>query len=257
MLSWGRRRQILYLSVFFLILAVIAVGLYLVYKPKPTCFDQKQNQDEVGVDCGGSCTLACSSQIERVKILWAKPFEISKGYYDFAAMIENQNPNFGVKKIKYTIRFVDDKNILIVDKTGETFLNPKEKFIIFATGIYTGERVAKKAFIQFEDNPIWVRVDKQVPEIYITEKVFDNNGSPRLKATVSNNTLLDLTNVQFNVILSDSEQVSFAASATALNSLARQTSQDIYFTWPVSFPVPPSSIDIYPRINVFELGSGS
>ena len=46
----------------FFYLAILVSLIWLVYsfefKPAPNCFDGKKNQEETGIDCGGSC-ISC------------------------------------------------------------------------------------------------------------------------------------------------------------------------------------------------------
>jgi len=49
-------KQLTFGSVYFVIFALVALGAYLSYfKSAPSCADNKQNQNEIGVDCGGRC----------------------------------------------------------------------------------------------------------------------------------------------------------------------------------------------------------
>jgi len=58
MLSYRTQKQIVVgLATTLVILALVFMGKNI-FKPKPTCSDNKQNQNEDAVDCGGPC-LAC------------------------------------------------------------------------------------------------------------------------------------------------------------------------------------------------------
>jgi hypothetical protein len=87
--TWARKRQFFFLVI--LILVVITLGLLLIL-PKlqkdPTCFDGRKNGEEEGIDCGGSCALACISGIEDVGVIWSRAFKILPGRYNATVMLQ-------------------------------------------------------------------------------------------------------------------------------------------------------------------------
>jgi len=255
MLSWARKRQIMYLGTILLIVLAILAGLYFYYKPLPTCFDGKKNQDELGVDCGGSCSKACSSQIVPLTTWWTRVFPTTPGNYDVAALVENQNSHFGVGKISYGIRLLDKNNVLLTERTGETFFNPQEKFVIYEANISTGSQVPATAFLYFFNSSPWQRVTFVPPTLTIGTKDYTNSPQPRLSAKVKNETLNLLRGTKFVAILSDENGNAFAASQTVLDTLAGNESKDLNFTWPTTFPTGPAVTDIYPKLNTFDGGT--
>ena len=59
-MTWAAKRQLQYLSGFLAIILVIVLIIIAPYlRSDPTCFDGKQNGNEEGIDCGGSCDLIC------------------------------------------------------------------------------------------------------------------------------------------------------------------------------------------------------
>lgn len=250
MLSWARKRQIMYLGTILLVILVIVAGLYLYYKPLPTCFDGKQNQDELGVDCGGSCSKACSSQIVPLTTWWTRVFPTTPGNYDVAALVENQNSHFGVERIKYGIRLLDKNNVLLAERTGETFFNPQEKFVIYESNIVTGQQVPDKAFLYFYDSAPWQRVTFIPPTLTIGTKDYINSPQPRLSAKVKNETLKLLRGTKFVAVLSDENGNAFAASQTVLDILAGNETGELNFTWPTPFSSSVAVKDIYPKLNI-------
>src|SRR3990167_6420723 len=100
LMDWTKKRQILIL---FIVVIVIVVPLVYIYvkQTAPTCFDNKQNQDEEEIDCGGICSKECLGVIKNATSLFAKSFEISKGRYESIAVIDNPNVFLGVKSFHY------------------------------------------------------------------------------------------------------------------------------------------------------------
>src|SRR5688572_30060791 len=110
-MTWSMRRQVIYASI--LIAFLVIVGTIILYpklnKP-PTCTDRKQNGDELGVDCGGACALACLQVVEPISILWSRAFQVVPGRYNVVAYLENKNKNAVVQKIHYRFRFAEKDN---------------------------------------------------------------------------------------------------------------------------------------------------
>ncbi len=250
-MTWARKRQIMYLSIILGVFALIVGGLYYFYKPVPTCFDGKMNQTELGVDCGGTCARACSSQLIPLTIWWTRVFPVTKGNYDAAVLVENQNAHFGVQKIKYTLVIFDKFNVKIAERTGETFFNPQEKFVIYEPNIETGEQEAVTAFLAFDNKAVWQRIKVTPPTISIGPKNYTNTPQPRLKSSVTNNSLDTLRGTKFVAVLSDQDGNSLASSQTVIDTLLGNETKELNFTWPTPFTVNPAIIDIYPKLDLF------
>ena len=116
-MTWALKWQIFYTGVLILVIAVFG---FLIIAPTftkaPTCGDNKQNGDEVGIDCGGSCARACLSQVDAISVLWARSFKVIEGRYNAVAYLENHNKNTAIDKINYRFRFADKNNIYIGKK---------------------------------------------------------------------------------------------------------------------------------------------
>jgi len=251
-MTWARKRQLTYVSIILGIFALILGGLYYFYKPIPSCFDDKKNQDELGVDCGGVCAKACPAQLIPLTIWWTRIFPTSSGVYDVANLVENQNAHFGVKNIKYVLRIYDQFNVLIAERTGETFFNPQEKFVIYEPNIDTKERKAERAFLYLDDTAVWQRIKVTPPTLVIGAKNFSNIPQPRLQSKVTNTSLELLRNSKFVAVLSDASGNALGASQTLIDSLEGNNSRELNFTWPTPFTETPAIIDIYPKLESFD-----
>jgi len=239
----------MYLGTIALIFGIIGAGFYFFYRPVMTCFDQKQNQDELGIDCGGICTKACPSQLIPLTIWWTRVFPVHKGIYDVAVLVENQNAHFGVQKIKYALRAYDKFNVLIAERYGETFFEPQEKFVIYEPSIDTKEQEIDKAFLYFDDHAEWQRINTTAPSISLGAKNYSNSPQPRLRSSVQNNSLETLRGTKFVAVLSDENGNALAASQTVVDVLVGNESKELNFTWPTSLPKDPAIIDIYPKLD--------
>ena len=253
-MKWSSRRQLTYLFVIVFFLAILVGLVYLIYKPEPSCFDGIKNQGEEDVDCGGPCALVCKKNALPLKTYWARVFGLKDNLYDAAALVENENPNLGVKNLQYEFQLFDSNNVLLVKRKGETFVNPGEKFVIFESNIESSQTYqATKAFIEIQESPAWEKTPT-VPRVISIERIgFNNEPFPTLHLNVKNNSFDNYRQIKISSVLSDQNQNAFAASATFIDELLAGEKKEVFLTWPKSFEVEPSYVDNFWRINSFDL----
>lgn len=255
MFSWARRRQLYYLLAIVAFFAVIGLIVFFIYRPRPTCFDGQKNQTETGIDCGGTCALACTPDVLPLKIYWTRPLKVNDGWYDVAALVENENTSFGVRSAPYTVYLYSEDHILLAKQTGETFINPAEKFVIFASRLNTGSSLPDQAFIEFADNLIWEKANQVPKVINIERKNFVNTPRPQLQIKITNLTLDPISNLRISTVLSDNNNNALASSATFVEKLRGQELKEIFLTWPVPLPVEPAFFELFWRLNSFDLSA--
>ena len=236
--KWARKRQRVYiLSVAIIIILISIYPLFKLFYVAPSCFDGKQNQDEVGVDCGGSsCSVLCGTQVEDLKINWAKAFMVNEDTYDLAASIENPNYGAGVENISYVFKVYGEDDSIIIKKTGTVFVNPRDRFIVFEPNIQTGGKIIKSVVFEFEKDPVWTKILQQSPAIVIKNKKLVNvNSSPKFSAVILNNSINNLEDIEFVAIVYDSLSNPIAVSSTYEKQIKKGESKNIIFTWPGKF----------------------
>jgi hypothetical protein len=255
-MTWSAKRQIFYLTIliaFFLVFGFLVISPYI--KELPSCSDNIQNGSEKGIDCGGSCTKACSFEVDQVSILWARTFEVIPGRYNAVAYLENHNKNTAIYKISYRFRFADKNNIYIGKRDGETFIPPSGKFAIFEPGIGVGNSVPVYASFEFTETPLWSTVPedklKQLKLSISDIKLENQDTAPRLSATIKNNSLFTIPEVGVVVLLYDEKENVVSASRTYLDVLEKEESKNISFTWPEPISGNIITKEIIPMYNVF------
>ncbi len=246
-IPWTAKRQLTFL---FIVVFAVGAAVFSVWiaTNHSTCFDGKQNQGEEDIDCGGPCA-ACLGEVKNLVVSWAKPFKLKDGVYDAAALVENPNLFLALSSLKYKFKLYDEDGVLVAVRDGETFFNPGEKFVIFETGIETGKRIPKRAFIEFERNPQWKRIKEETSQLVVSGKNFSNNPFPRLTAQISNKSIFSADGVYAVAVLYDGEKNAKAVSATAIGSVGGGSSRQISFTWPEPFTEDPASSEILLRTN--------
>ena len=255
MYSWNVRRQFIYMfSLILFIASVISVIVYVKW-PSPSCFDKKQNQGEEGVDCGGPCSFACPKRQADLRLSWVRLIKVSKGMYDVVGQVENGNPKAGIRRFDYLVRVFDKDGILLTTRSGSSFANPNEKFYIYEGGIDIKQREATRALIEVDQNYVWRQLSRKEVSLSVDnqELSIDEQDGTRLSARVTNNSLIDLSNVSFYGLLSDGEKNIVGASMTKLDYLPKGGSARIVFTWPQAYDPAPVFTDVLPRLNFFDI----
>jgi len=256
-MSWStRRRLIIVLIIFISVLGVMSFFVLPYFIKAPTCSDGKKNGGESGVDCGGSCDLLCAAEVSPLKLVWARPFKATTGIYDVLAYIENYNITAAAKKIVYKFSLYDENNILVAERVGKTYVTPNGKIPIFEGNIRTGERVPRRVFFEVSGTPEWEKAPSQAMSISLGTRNISydiSNGKSVVSATVSNPSSSSITNVEVTAIIYDERGNAFAVSKTLIESLAKDSTRDVIFTWPIPFENEPSRIEIVPRFDIFSV----
>lgn len=258
-LAWSSKRKLTYLGVTLVILiAGATILIWPYFNKEPTCFDRKQNGDESGVDCGGSCLLTCSAEAYRLVPLWARAFPVSGGNYNLMAYVENQNREAGIAKISYEFRVYDEDNIFLGRREGSTFITSNDRTAVFEGGLDAGNRIPSRVDFTFTSVPVWIKVNREQRNalaVAVEDKVLSNPlESPKITANVVNKTLINIENLDIFVILYDEEDNVINVSKTFVKDLPKNSKYPIVFTWPESLEKNPVRVDIFPQVNIFDLG---
>lgn len=250
-MSWALKRQLTVLVILLLFLGGFTALFFYVTKPTLSCFDNKMNQKEEGVDCGGPCDLVCANTVSDPIVKWSRVVPVRAGQFDAVAYIENPNPNAGLTSFKYIFRLYGANDKPIAEKSGQTFLNPGEKFAIYEPNVATGSSVPMKAYIELQkpdEGYAWIRVTKKltdIPNLSIRTKQFDTVSNSRVTATIANDALTDGRAIKMVAVLFDVDGNAFAASSTFLDSIKGSSELPVVFTWPNPFETPPASFELY------------
>ncbi len=244
MLTWASKRQLAYL--FLVVGTIIVVSAYPIYRTfiyhEPSCFDSERNQDEEGVDCGGSCHAVCSVSVTPLLVDWSRFFKVSDGTYDLAAYVENRNFSAGIERIGYKFELYDNGSTLLATQKGSIFVNPGEQFVVYEPNVKVGDAVPTRVFFEFDKDPQWVKgVTAQQPLSVKSRSLTDPYGSPHLEATIVNDSIDTLSNVNIFAIVYNSSKNAIAASETTLDTIGKEEEKNIFFSWPAPLLSRPAS----------------
>src|SRR3989344_3830137 len=116
-------KQFLY-GGFYLFLWLIAGFLvYLIFfRTTASCFDNIQNQNETGADCGGVCGIDC--ELKYINPLTVSRPLIFKNNDQISLWAKIRNPNlaYGSDKMEYKINFYDSQNNLLLSLSRSAFI---------------------------------------------------------------------------------------------------------------------------------------
>ncbi len=232
---WARKRQLVQLLLVLAVIAVVSIyPLFQLFYTPPSCADGKQNQDEIGVDCGGKCPQLCPSQVAPLSVTWAKAFEVEEGVYDLAALIENKNAGAGVRRLYYTFVVYNKNDARIAEKRGVTYANPNEQLTVFEANVRLPVPPARTE-VRLHEDITWEKVDRPTRSIIVKNKtLLDPEGSsPRLVATLENTSDIDTQqDIEIIALVRDTKGNVTAVSSTYLQRLAPREEEGIFFTWP-------------------------
>jgi hypothetical protein len=255
---WASKRKTAYLLVgTVLVLVAIATPVLLYVNRDPTCSDKIRNQGEEGVDCGGPCPELCRMGNEGLVVDWARVFRVDDGVYDMGALVENTNAVEGAREAIYQFKMYDEKNILIAERFGKTFVLPDNKWVVFEGNVDTGKREPRHAFIDFPEDIPWIRTDLQtvdVPDILVRDELYvEGSGIPRVTAKLVNKSPFAVRDIEAVAVLSDASGTAIGLSRTVITRLEKYETRDLVFTWREPFSVPPVKVDVIARANYMEL----
>jgi hypothetical protein len=250
-MSWASRRRGIYFGILILILIVfLGIPAYFAIHEAPTCFDNIQNGDEDGVDCGGVCEKVCGFQVADPIVKWSRFFEVAPGVYSVVAFIENPNFNVEAYNVPYSFKLRDKNNILIHEEKSSLYIPPKKTFPVFISGIRTESREPARIFFEFSQDPVWVVAPERDVNLEIPTRAFVAvESGTRLVATIRNYGLQPIGNIEVIALLYNEEGNVVGASKTEVPFLDGEDDTNLVFTWDENLSDATVKIDIFSLIT--------
>ena len=226
-------RRLQYGSGFLLMVGLVSGLTYYQYFYHPgNCFDEVMNEDETGVDCGGTCVRICAASVIPPTIIWADSFKINEGQYNAVAYVENKNPLAGTPALKYTFELYDGTTV-VAKREGTTLLPPNSVYAIFEGRIFTDEKKVTSTKLTLEPAELWQPAPLGREQFKTSNlDLISVDKEPRLKATIENIELTKAEKVEVVATLFNDAGKAVTASQTFIDALEGRSSKDIVFTWP-------------------------
>jgi hypothetical protein len=250
-MSWATRRKTTYLGgiiLFFVI--IIGIVLYFVFSTNPTCFDNTQNQNETGIDCGGSCQLLCRAQYVSPTLLWTRWSKIkATGLYSILAYLENPNIGVGSDSVGYDFRVYDKSRVLLAEKVGKTSIPSNKNFVVFEDQLNLNDKIPVRVDFVFTEDISWKKIQSKEESIIIVSKNPSNmDTKPRVDIIVKNISLSVIYDIELTSILYDVEGNAIAFSKTKIDKIDGQGEESAVFTWPESFGKDVYKIEVVAKV---------
>jgi len=234
--------------IFLIVAGYVAVRTY----EPPSCTDGLQNQDEAGVDCGGSCVDVCASQVEELHVAWAQLFEVSPGWWSALAYVENPNVGMRAERIPYRFTVYDRAGAYVLEQRGFTFINNEPIVPVFIGRLNAGSRDPHRVTFEWLDSPRWKK-SGAAPLVVIEEQSLHVSETVQnLEAVVRNTEPRALHATEVVAIVYDGRENAMATSKTIIDTIAPRAKQHITFSWPRPFEAAVGRVELLPRVPTQE-----
>lgn len=219
----GKRliKQIIYGSGYLTVLFLILFAIYFIWlKPEPTCFDNKQNQDEIGVDCGGPCAACEIKVLLPLQLVWNNYFSIN-GKAALAGQIKNSNTDYGASRFSYVFDIYNKSGAKIKTISNSSFIYASEiKYVFELTDLnYSNIGEIKISFsdVQWLVNEKFLKPKTQIREK--TVKIGDSGRGVEVSGYIINENAYPLRKIRLVGFLATSNNIKISVSKTELDNL--------------------------------------
>ncbi len=251
-------KRLTIIAVYFLIFFVLGTGGYLAFKPQPSCFDGKQNQNEEDIDCGGICTLACVEEVIGNDLLVREItfIQTGEGKYDIVARIFNPNNDIGAGRFRYALSLKDASGNEVARVAGMNFILPQETKSLLALNLESAA-LPTKAVIELSDFG-WQRLRgyQAKPELNIYSKRYVEQPDPTVfgavTATLVNDSVYDFRTVELKVILRDAKGNPLAVNQSQMQTVTVGREQDIRLVFPEPFAGTVANVEIEAEADIYD-----
>lgn len=257
MFSWRARRQIVVLLIMVAPLVIAGLFLVPVFIPEASCSDNKKNQGELEVDCGGPCVPCELKNPRAVEIFWARAVPVRENIYDVAAFIHNPNIVLASDKVIYEFNLFDEFG-LVASVKGKTFIVAQERTHIIEANAVTSRQPTRVEFRVKEVK--WQLKETPLPNIIVERrdyKVMENQGIKQslVEASIQNRANLDFSKVEVNFLVFDKDGNLVGANKTVVDNLAAGSRKTVKSLWPGLLRGEAATVEIEPRVNIFDPGA--
>lgn len=252
-MSWAARRRFLTLFIVGAITAAfLAVVLIATFYEVPSCIDNKQNQGEAGIDCGGPCAYLCRADLYAPTVLYTKALTNSSGRTDVIASVENKNAGAAARGVPYRIDLYGSDRILIQEVKGTIDLPPASTVAVFVAGVSSGRQTVTSAFLTIDADMInWIPLarDPRLLPIVTTPQIGGTTNAPRITVQVSNpSPTVALIDTRLIAIVRSADRNIIGASATIVPNVGPSGVASGLFTWNEPFTGVPALVEVVPEV---------
>jgi hypothetical protein len=249
-------KRVIIIFVYLLILASFCALLYFWLRPEESCFDQKMNQNEQGIDCGGVCQKKCNLLPQFDLEVKEKGFVESgiSGKYDLFGEVFNPNNDFGSGSFSYEFDIKDSSGVTLNKFSGKSFILPGEKKYLIATNVPIETAPGEISLVINEVR--WEEfVNYEKPQLKIINRNYQETnggiGFSEALGLLKNESPFDFNAIKINVILKNSAGKVVALNSTVLNTVKTGESRDFKALWSNKFSGEVQDMELQTEVNVF------
>lgn len=246
---WATKKR----STVLLVLGIVSFSIITtyvsikLYRP-PSCFDKKQNQNEVGIDCGGTCMLMCRSQVYPLNTVWARSFQVASGLYSALAYVENPNASGEVYEATYTFSFYNRNNELISEREGSTFITHDAILPVFEGRLHFEDQIPYITKFEWTGPQVWTQLSTAYNVVAEEQELTKSTTQPEITATVVNKDPFPLYNIEVIAIVFDINNNAIGISKTYVDKLSTRGKSHITFSWSSPFESQPERWQLVVRV---------
>lgn len=251
------KKRIFVSAVWISLFVLIGLLILFIITPPATCTDGKQNQEEKGVDCGGSCQ-PCKVEIKTVDLEVGETTfaDGGNGTFDVIAKITNPNSSMGARSFKYVFILKDANGYELATKEGIGYILPADSKMIAELGLTVNEGAVPVSATVEVSQPAWQQLEGiEKPEIGTYNKKFDKalvgEGS-MVEGTIRNESSYDLVTIGVIVALRDQNGKIIAINKTEKSAVRVRESRDFRLVWPYALQGSVQNMDVQVESNVYD-----
>lgn len=215
-------KQLLYGLFYLACWAAVLSFVYFVWLRSPvSCFDNKKNQDETDIDCGGASCIPC--ELKHIQPLAHEPVIVLKAdnKVTLAAKIMNQNAHYGASQFEYVFEVYAADNSIIKTVSGSSFIFGGEFAYLIEPGLDLDfQRIARVDLAV--QNPQWKSPQEfPPPSVVMREQKAEKSGNEiKVSGVIVNNDTLPVSVALVQALFKDKFGVVRGASQTELRDIA-------------------------------------
>ncbi len=214
-------KQIIYGGGFLSIVLLILTVFYLLwFKPEPNCFDNRRNQKESGVDCGGPCQDCEIKTLVPLGERWLKYFS-ADGKTTIAAEVKNSNTDYAAGGFSYIFDIYGKDGSKIKSVARKSFIYAGEIKCLFEQADVKFQEIGEIK-ISFADID-WERKDKfsqpKIQKRQILTSFQDNKIGAETSGIVINDNSFSLSKLRIIGFLLNKNGAELGVSKTELENL--------------------------------------
>ncbi|TSC52481.1 MAG: Uncharacterized protein LiPW41_251 [Parcubacteria group bacterium LiPW_41] len=213
-------KQLLYSLIYLVFLVFIGIVVWGFFsKQPPTCTDGKRNQNETGIDCGGTCVSCDLKDIQPVEFLGYSVMPLKSGRVSLLVHVKNPNETHHASPFSYTIRLFDENDIEREVFYGDASLVAgSDGYILENKTTYSDP---KRVEFEMGDANWKLKESFLAPELVIqeTSTTVDKN-VVRVKGTIENKSSFGVENIHIIAILGGEYNEDVFASEMILTRMA-------------------------------------